>query len=89
MAAGGDVVVVAAGATVPAATGSVVAAAGSVVAAATGSVLAAGGMVPVRAGRVVPAAPAAGSSAHFTALSTTQGKGRLAATSPKVTWPDE
>ena len=82
VAAGVDVVVVAAGA-------NVVAAAGRVVAAATGSVLAAGGRVPVLAGRVVAAAPAAGSSAHLTAVLTTQVKGRLAATSPTVTWPAE
>jgi hypothetical protein len=41
------------------------------------------------AGRVVAAAPAAGPTAHFTAVLTTQVNGRFAATSPTVTWPGE
>jgi hypothetical protein len=70
----------------------VAAAAGRVVAAAAGRVVAAaaaGRVVAAAAGRVVAAAPAAGPTAHFTAVLTTQVNGRSAATSPTVTWPGE
>jgi hypothetical protein len=50
---------------------------------------AAGRVVAAAAGRVVAAAPAAGPTAHFTAVLTTQVNGRFAATSPTVTWPGE
>jgi hypothetical protein len=62
---------------------------GRVEAAGPGRVEAAGGRVPVLAGRVVAAAPAAGGTAHFTAVSTTHVKGPLAATTPTVTWREE
>jgi hypothetical protein len=66
-------------------------AAGRVVAAAAGRVVAAaaGRVVAAAAGRVVAAAPAAGPTAHLTAVFTTQVNGRFAATSPTVTWPGE
>jgi hypothetical protein len=83
---------VAAGRVVAAAAGRVVAAAaGRVVAAAAGRVVAAaaGRVVAAAAGRVVAAAPAAGPTAHLTAVFTTQVNGRFAATSPTVTWPGE
>jgi hypothetical protein len=69
----------------------VAAAAGRVVAAAAGRVVAAaaGRVVAAAAGRVVAAAPAAGPTAHLTAVFTTQVNGRFAATSPTVTWPGE
>jgi len=49
----------------------------------------AAGRVVAAAGRVVAAAPAAGPTAHLTAVFTTQVNGRFAATSPTVTWPGE
>jgi len=52
-------------------------------------VAAAGRVVAAAAGRVVAAAPAAGPTAHLTAVFTTQVNGRFAATSPTVTWPGE